>query len=92
MKVLCKKNFEEQGIIFIKNKWYSIIDGYETHDDNNKINSYFIKSKKNYGMRFILSNFIEKTNFPRYRFNEYFYTLQEIRKIKLQNLSNESSM
>lgn len=87
MKVLCKKNYQYDDIIFIKNNWYKILKGYETHDHNNNVNSYFIQSKKNYGIRFVLSNFVSKYNdYDNLDFNEYFYTLQEIRKIKLDKL------
>ena len=86
MNVLCKKTCKIFDLIFENLSYYKIDMKNNTYTKTGIVNSYFIRTSKNYGQRFILNNFFEDF-FPRYpKFSEHFYTEKELRKLKIEKI------
>lgn len=90
--ILCKENYvyvsdsrllkdDPKKVSFLKNKNYKISD-FSYWDDENKIIMYQINN-----WSFVSTNEIHNLFVP--KFEDYFYTKKEIRKMKLNKINNE---
>ena len=88
MKVLCKKSYEG---IYTKNKWYKAL---QVSNNEIEIDSEFVY---NINFRFINRKKLNKIKnndimvWIDWVFEDYFYTLKELRKFQLKQL-NESTL
>lgn len=76
-KILCKYSFKD---CYIKGKWYDIVFSYvglgvDVIGDNDEVHGLYFRRRDDYGYLYIW---------------DYFYTEQEIRKLKLERIENES--
>lgn len=71
MKVLCKEDFEH----FVKDQWYEILNDYCIYSEDDNHIQYFCVKYHN-GSKYFRKDF----------FSQCFYTIPEVRKIKLDKL------